>query len=55
MDERGGLAAVVVFTLVLLGPAALAGAGDPGTSRVDRVEAPQRGEDPLQAPRGDMR
>ena len=59
MDKRRGLAALVTFTLWLLGPvglsAAAAGAGDPGSVRMDRGDSPHRGEDPLQAPRGDTR
>lgn len=59
MDKRRGLAVLVTFTLGLLGPvwlsAGSAGADDPGTANVNRVDSPQRGEDPLQAPRGDTR
>jgi hypothetical protein len=59
MVKQGGL--VVLMTLMLLtaptgAPGALAGAhDDPQPPRVGGLDSTQRGEDPLQAPRGETR
>ena len=57
MDKQRRLVALVTFTLGLLcslgPPTALAAGSDP--QAVDRLGAAQRGEDPLQAPRGETR
>ena len=59
MDRQRRLVALVTFTLGLLcslgPPAALAAGPDPHAPRVGRPDTAQRGEDPLQAPRGETR
>jgi len=60
MTTFKGLVVMVTFTLGLWSPACLGGAlardhDDPQTPRADSLDSMQRGEDPLQAPRGEVR
>jgi hypothetical protein len=59
MVKQAGLAVLVTFTLLTAptgAPGALAGAhDDPQPPRVGGLDSTQRGEDPLQAPRGETR
>ena len=59
MVKQRRLVALATFTLGLLCslglPAALAAGPDPQAPRVDHLDTAQRGEDPLQAPRGETR
>ena len=60
MTKIGGLVVLVMLTLGLVTPAGLPGVlvpdGEPPQGpRADRLDSTQRGEDPLQAPRGETR